>query len=345
MQNADSQSLSREFLPSNYEPWPGGHFRWSSIKDFHQAGTWADGIHTISLESGPDLDLFFHGNPLADGRKVVPVFFNGAVTARETKTGPFFSGRKIAHTANVGFIAVSDPSHNIDHSLGLSWYAGNRYQDLQASITEVLRAIASEGAHELLFIGGSGGGFASLYYGHQIGEHASVLVWNPQTSITEYDIRFAKNYFAQAFGAGAELDGDNWKPFAKDLAASFGVETEALQSKPRRLLYMQNGSDWHTPVHAVPFIQAGGFQHLGHGLYATDENHIVWAANYGVGHAPLPESILLVALSLLLNPEITVSAAAAQMVDTLAEGATALAPGWPRVAGVLPIDTELHKLS
>ena len=345
MQQAERQTQVTTFLSNDYQPWPGSHFEWSSTVDFLSQDSWGDGIHTIPIGSGPSLDLFFSGDPLGADAAVVPVFFNGAVSDRESKVGPFFSGRKIAATAGIGFIAVSDPSHNLDPSLGLAWYAGNKYQDLQNNLDAVLRGIAAKAKRELLFIGGSGGGFASLYYGNRLADKASVLVWNPQTSITEYNESFAKNYFTHAIGSGNELDGPDWKRLAKSRAFTRGIETEVLLSRPRRLLYMQNGSDWHTPVHAVPFLQAGHFEHLGHGIYAKGDNHMVWVANYGVGHAPLPENILLAALHLMLDPQKSVSEMTQDMVGTIAQGATALEKNWLRIDAVLPDGTELHDLA
>ncbi|GAA2846662.1 hypothetical protein [Paenarthrobacter ilicis] len=345
MQPVENDALAPSFLSNDYQPWPGGHFEWPSLIDFLNQESWDDGVHTIPIGAGPNLDLFFSGSPLDAETAVVPVFFNGAVSDRESKVGPFFSGRKLAAAAGIGFIAVSDPSHNLDPSLGLAWYAGNKLQDLQNSLDAILRGIASRAERELLFIGGSGGGFASLYYGNRLSQKASVLVWNPQTSITEYNETFAKNYFTRALGVGDELHGVDWKSVAKSKASTRGIQTEVLISRPRRLLYMQNGSDWHTPVHAVPFLRGGHFEHAGNGIFATDDNHQVWIANYGDGHAPLPENILLVALQLMIDADMSVSDVVNRMVESCSDGTTALGKSWLRIGDVLPDGTELHDLA
>lgn len=342
--NPVSQASGSYFVENNYEVWPGGHFEWPSIVAFLDSGSWLDGVHTVKMTAGPSLDLFFSGGPLANGTGTIPVFFNGAVSGRESKLGPFFSGRRISSMGNFGFISISDPSVNLDPSLGLAWYAGSMHQDLQVSITMILREIASRYG-ELLLIGGSGGGFASLFYGHRLGDLASALVWNPQTSVTEYNPVFVKNYISHAFGSDAGLETDGWKQIARSRAELSGVALDALKSDVRRLLYMQNGSDWHTPVHAAPFLVAGGFTHSGNGLYRTDDDHIVWVANYGTGHTPLPENVLLTAIQTMRDPQSTVQNTTERIKSSWARGAEVLAPGWPRVSHILPLNTKLHDLT
>ncbi|WP_284975494.1 hypothetical protein [Arthrobacter sp. efr-133-TYG-104] len=344
--NFPSESLRPVTVPaSNYDVWPGSHFEWDTVAHFLEGPQWRDGVHTIGLGSGPDLDIFVSGNPLEESNAVIPVFFNGAITGREDKSGPFFSGRKISAMGGFGFIAVSDPSVNLDPTLGLAWYAGNAHQSLQDSLTSLLREISARSGRELLLIGGSGGGFASLYFGHELGEAASVLVWNPQTRIIEYNPIFVKNYITKALAADADLEDSDWKRVAEHEARRFGVGLDALDCKPRRLLYMQNGTDWHTPVHAVPFLQHGDFQHRGKGLYNTDENHVVWIASYGVGHAPLPEKALLAAIQLMRDPDLSALQTTQQLKTSLAGEAAIISPGWPKVSDILPLSTELYDLT
>lgn len=288
-----------DYVPSNYDAWNVEQFRWSSIAEFLDRSQWKDGIHTIRFGHGPDLDILLHGNPLKE--RTVPVFFNGAIGERENKRGPFFSGQRIAALAGVGFIAISDPSTNLHESLGLAWYAGSRDSPLQVELTKVLRGIAQNTNSELLLIGGSGGGFASLFYGHQLGDLASVFVWNPQTDIFRYNAQFVKNYLNIAFGLIFPEHGWEQLANAAELDTNFRVE----RSMPRRLVYMQNASDWHVGSHAAPFLSANEYENCDEGVFESDENHAVFIANYGLGHAALPEGVVRTGLISLMDPKNT----------------------------------------
>ncbi|MFJ6453412.1 hypothetical protein [Paenarthrobacter sp. NPDC091669] len=288
--------MTTETRPSsNYEAWHIDLTRWDSVSEFAANGPWADGVHTISLGDGPSLDLMIVGQPHTSGA-VIPVFFNGAVSARETKTGPFFSGSRLATKGGFGFIAVSDPSLGLDPSVGLAWYAGNRYSDVQDQITAVLASIAARTERELLFIGGSGGGFASLYYGGKLSTVASAIVWNPQTEIQKYNPAFVENYMQHAWGGEENCT----------------AQTSVVGSLPKRLVYMQNANDWHVSGHTQPFLEAGHFTHRGRGVFVKD-SAVVCFASYGDGHAPLPEGPLTALIHQFLDPGTTAS----QAVDAM----------------------------
>ncbi|WP_058234074.1 hypothetical protein [Devriesea agamarum] len=301
------------FLDNRYDDWPDDHHEWGSLEEFVEANAWPDGIHTIPLGDGPALDLLFKDQPL--NAPVTPVFFNGAITGRETKHGPFFSGRGLAATGQFGFIGVSDPSVNLHESLGLAWYAGNKYGPFQDQLTRIFQRLADVSGSELLFIGGSGGGFASLYYGHRLAEKASVLVWNPQTDVLRYNPQFVKNYLSRAFDL--DLPQHGWEPAA--LAGTQGVDLSIAQSRPRRLLYMQNASDWHVQSHTAPFL-ASGYEHCGRGVFESDPHHVVQIADYGEGHAALPDTVLLSAIECFKDTAVTASAVSDRLVARRGQG-------------------------
>lgn len=294
----------QNFVANEYDAWEDAHVEWPSIAAFAAAPAWIDGIHTISLGRGPAIDLLFRGSPLEDA--VVPVFFNGAVTERESKAGPFFSGQRIAAAGGFGFIAVSDPSTNLHESLGLAWYAGHRHGSLQDELTEILAVIARRSGRELLLVGGSGGGFAALHYGHRLGESASVLVWNPQTDVLSYNPAFVRNYLQHAYDL--ELPERDWEPVARK---AFPGALTVLGSRPRRLLYTQNSTDWHIERHTRPFLD--GYVHQGHGRFEADPQHVVLVATYGQGHAALPERLVSAAIGTLRDPSASAREAAERL--------------------------------
>ncbi|MBM6621159.1 hypothetical protein JTF08_06035 [Micrococcaceae bacterium RIT802] len=93
-----SRTSTTSAMPrKNYATWRLPHVRWASIEDFAQSLSLSDGVHSILLPAGVCVDVYVSGDPFA-GTDVRPVltFFAGAVTGREAKTGPFFTGLGIA---------------------------------------------------------------------------------------------------------------------------------------------------------------------------------------------------------------------------------------------------------
>lgn len=79
-----------------------------------------------------------------------------------------------------------NPTLYLDPDLKLAWYAGSSGWDLQSLLKCVLRKIATVArSNDLIFLGGSGGGFASLYCAASF-PGSLALVWNPQTDIGAY---------------------------------------------------------------------------------------------------------------------------------------------------------------
>ncbi|MGH8242447.1 MAG: hypothetical protein ACRETY_03760, partial [Steroidobacteraceae bacterium] len=243
----------------DYGAWPYPRHLWPSVDAFLAAPLHDDGIHSIDC-GGMPLDLLFHDGPLRCRKHpVVPVFFSGAVTTRAGKHPPFFSGVGMAKAGNHPAISVADPSLALDARLGLAWYAGNALQPIQAALAAVLEGLAVRSGIELLLIGGSGGGFAALYYGYMLGSRASVLVWNPQTDWIAYEEATVRKYLTVAYPVASLPDtgGAAFREGAAVAMGSLGVVhsllpiAKAATKFPRRLVYVQNASDWHVARHAA----------------------------------------------------------------------------------------------
>ena len=287
---------------------------WRSIDEFLalDANGYGDGLHSIP---GGELTLdmlFVNASKLSDGsQKVLPVFFSGAVTARQGKPGPFFSGSGVAKTLDVAVLCLADPSLAMDPQLGLAWYAGNGRQSTQALITRVLAGIAARLDVELLLIGGSGGGFAALQFAGRLGGIASALVWNPQTDFLKYYRSSVQPYLEACFPGGTGVSSTKAGQVAK--LAREGVRHEvitayAADEMPKRLLYVQNASDtFHVERHAVPFIEGLGMRAIDQHRYATlDGNGMLWFGDWGIGHDAMPKNLLIPLVSRLLDPSIGV---------------------------------------
>ena len=208
-------------------------------------------------------------------------------------------------------ICVADSSLALDPAMTLGWYAGNARQETQALLTKVLKGIAARSEKELLLIGGSGGGFAVLYYGYALGARASVLTWNPQTDWLEYDATVARHYLAAAY---PELTlpahgSATFKALAGAFLRAHGAAhsvvpiAKAAVNVPRRLVYLQNASDWHVMRHARPFMDAFNLTDAGGGFHLTDQPQgMFWFGNWGAGHVAAPKELVEDLLQRMLDP-------------------------------------------
>lgn len=292
-----------DLFDNDYKQWNVQVHEWSAVDVFAQNSEIALGIHRIHLGEGPSLDVLVQGDICSTDWKRLPVFFNGAIAQREDKNGPFFSGRGLAASEGYGFIAISDPSTVLGKSLGLAWYAGNQFSQLQDAIVQILTTIHKTIGKDLLFIGGSGGGFAAVLYASLLGEVASAIAWNPQSDILEYNEVDVRNYFQIAFPESARriLEAEDWKTPMKVALESHRVRHEllTLPSRPQNMIVFQNYSDWHVQSHAVPFIKAWSLRDLGDSIYGDTDGRYVYIANFGEGHVSLPSKPLQVAIQML----------------------------------------------
>ncbi|GAB2892830.1 DUF6270 domain-containing protein [Neomicrococcus lactis] len=291
------------FASNDYEVWDQPIFDWASADAFDDASVIQNGIHRIGIGGGPSLDYLVSVSPETDENGPLLVFFNAAIANRDQKTPPFFSGKVLANRLNMDFLSISDPSTSLDDSLGLAWYTGNQYGNVVGALEQSLKTIAHRFGRRLLLIGGSGGGFAAIHLGGLLGELATVIAWNPQTDIFEYNADFVQRYLGIAFPEelGDSLDQSEWKVEAKERLNRRGVQTNLLSvsSKPMQAIIFQNSSDWHVAAHLAPLIESWGMENLGRGLYRTAPDVIALIANFGEGHAALPAELLIPAIHAL----------------------------------------------
>ncbi|MGY0618349.1 DUF6270 domain-containing protein [Lysobacter sp. A378] len=295
-------------LALDYTRWGSARHVWDSTSDLLAATSIADGVHSIQAEGLPLDVLMVNGARLGRATQtVLPVFFSGAVSNRDGRPGPFFSGSGIAESKGIAALCIADPTLALDPDLGLAWYAGSSRQQTQACVLELLAGLADKLQVELLLVGGSGAGFAALQLGAKLQERASVLVWNPQTDLLAYYRNAVKTYLRSAFpdeaweddpqltGAGAVMQG-------KGVSHAVHLDYAAGQL-PRRLVYLQNASDdFHVLNHAGALL-AGMTVEADEGRYRTaDERALFWFGDWAQGHEPIPKRTLGALIDLMLDP-------------------------------------------
>ncbi|WP_090817401.1 hypothetical protein [Arthrobacter sp. yr096] len=223
------------------------------------------------------------------GANTTVIILHGAIEAHHKI--PFLSGGGITAGLQANRISISDPSLILSDKLQLSWFAGNKHQRVQSVLPRIIdKVLQSHGSERVIFFGGSGGGFASLYFA-SLFPGSLAFIWNPQTDITKYHGRNVRDWATLAYG----ISEDEYDPISRipDMPV-----TDLREIYSRRVgstvLYLQNLNDeYHIERHLKPFLEV---QH-------PDNKIHVFQAAWREGHTPPPKDDLRSGLEQLVGPE------------------------------------------
>lgn len=295
-------------LALDYTPWDHRRQKWASPQELLAAASLVDGVHSVQAQGLPLDLLLVNGARLHSGAQaVLPVFFSGAVSGRDGKPGPFFSGSGLAASKGIAALCIADPSLALHPDIGLAWYAGSSQQHTQAVLHELLAGLADRLQVELLLIGGSGAGFAALHLGSRLGDRASALVWNPQTDLLAYYRNAVRTYLRGAFPGEAWQD-DARLTGAAEMMVGKGISHAVHQDYaagrlPRRLVYLQNASDdFHVLNHAGALLAGMSVEAEGNRYRTADGRALLWFGDWGQGHEPIPKQVLDALIDLMIDP-------------------------------------------
>lgn len=202
---------------------------------------------------------------------------------------PYLSGAGITAHLPVSRLSISDPSLYLDPECLIAWFAGNHLQpklqqDLTAIITKVQEVTR---APRVVFVGGSGGGFASLYFAHAI-PGARAVVWNPQTDIFQYYGGFWKQYVDSCWNGDRNSIPASACTSVVDLYRS-GVPADST------VLYLQQTSDTHhVDSHLAPFLEAT----------KDCAGLLCKLQDWSEGHVPPPKEVISESLLCAALPEV-----------------------------------------
>lgn len=281
----------------NYQQWKNLHIEWDNLDDFRNRWGGEPGVHTVIFSnSNIPVDLYANEHIKNSNFESIAVFFTGAVSARAGKKGPFFSGLGISGKNKIPMIAISDPTLDKDPELSLAWYLTGPDDRFADNLKSTLEAVYAATGKELILVGGSGGGFAALNFAAKLDCESSVLVWNPQTDIYDYAERFVKQYLRSQFNfSHASLARPDWKSYCRlrtDRVLTTSVVGRDTLTRPKRVVYLQNESDWHKDKHLKPLWNTVSQVALGSGLNELDPQHVVLVKDFASGHTPPPPSLI-----------------------------------------------------
>lgn len=245
-----------------------------SAERFIQSDHVPPGISTI-YEGGLPIDILV--SPATSPTTIV--FFHGAIERHFTL--PVLSGLGISGGLEANRVFISDPSLVLDETLLLAWYAGNAKQPhLQSTLTRILKKIVSGlGSERVVFFGGSGGGFASLFFASHF-DNSLAVAFNPQTNIEKYMARAVGDFAEKAF----RIPRNQARPLTS-LPESVTYDLADLYTKPRpvEIAYLQNLNDTHhVESHLRPFSQR----------VHPDTKFSLLLEPWNEGHTPPPKDLL-----------------------------------------------------
>lgn len=237
-----------------------------------------------------ELEYRIFNEDLIGRTKTLVVCFSGAITNRELKSGPFFSGENVAKETSLPVVAIADNSVT-KFPIALGWYAGNQQElDFQLALSEFLQELYEKYSQDIILMGGSGGGYCAIQQLTLSKVPMKAFVWNPQSSITKYYSRPLFEYVNTAFSDVINDEVTNKKE-CRDVFNSLGISHEVfIDNIPSycELIYFQNLSD-----HFIPFIGRNAINRLGKASFkGAKENVYFHVGDWGQGHAPLPASLI-----------------------------------------------------
>jgi hypothetical protein len=255
-----------------------------------------DGMHTIWGEIAP-IDFLVRLKP---GRPLILSFHDNTPRNSSVKL-PIFTGLGVIKSLDASYIALSDPSLYLHPDLKLAWFAGGDGLELQKLLPAVLgKIVALSGASDVICLGGSGGGFAALYYSAGISGSIAVA-WNPHTDIIRYNPTHVAEYGAAAFGL------ETYEATAARLPSLVDTNLAAAYADGRdnRVLYLQNNSDGYVVTQMRPFLTSLGID-VGPLPKGTKINGVVadglWLLleDWGEGHVAPPAPALSALLAAIV---------------------------------------------
>lgn len=189
----------------------------------------------ISYHRGTNdtLILFFHG-AVDQSKRIIP------------KYQSFLPDLLHCHQ-----LSISDPTLEIHPSIRSGWYIGGENMPLQAELPIILKYLFEAiGLQRRIYVGGSSGGFAALYYSLVDLESICVAV-NPQTNLSTY-LRSATSSYLDLAWNGARSFGEIDDSVFTNLIVAYGKGFKNM------VIYLQSAGDIrHYKTQMSDFCQVG----------------------------------------------------------------------------------------
>ncbi len=216
-------------------------YDFKTVDEFLEAQKISSGIQCVS--DGPlPIDMHFTAK---DSRTMIVVLHGAA--ERKVRL-PWLSGQGVTKGLVSNRLFISDPSMYLSPEMNLSWFAGNYAQPtLQHTLVQIIgHAARLSGSDRLVFLGGSGGGFAALTLSYAFPGSLAVVM-NPQINLLRYQQAAVDRYLLHCW---------NGAPFSA-LPPHIITDLHDLYGRhvPNTVAYLQNDDDKsHIDKHLHPLL-------------------------------------------------------------------------------------------
>jgi hypothetical protein len=237
--------------------WDGRHdapvIRWNTAGQFDARH--AGRVHHV-VEPGEGQDYPLRCLIQSNASDTLLVVSHGALP-REKYSLPRFEWLASLGNRAENLMFLADTALEPFDDLELAWFTGSAKDDLSSRYAELVSRTAMQlGATKVLFMGGSGGGFASLALASKT-PGSRALVFNPQTNIRRYWAKSVRQYVGRLFPEFDSANALGTLGVRTNLATRLATETAA----DHQVLYVQNDDDGHhLENHLRPFAASRGME-------------------------------------------------------------------------------------
>lgn len=263
-----------------------------------------DGIYEIIFEEKILYMRVINSKYLSQTHSIC-VCLNAAISGRDNKTPPYFSGEGISNSVGCCMISFSDPSTHIQ-GIDLGWYVGNeKWLDFQKDLVNLIEMITKHLSKKLVIFGGSGGGYASFALSKLFSQKVVIIGMNPQFDISLYPS--CNNYSTRAFPKSNISDIDNFSK-KRDKWNAFFSRNNLITSFTHRdlnplcdYILLQNWNDTHhlrlhTPL-ILPCLETLTLSKF----YGTDKNLSYFFGPWGDRHSVIWKDHIVLVLQMAIS--------------------------------------------
>lgn len=191
---------------------------------------------------------------------------------------------------------LADTVLNHSEKLTLGWFIGSESDDLTLKIANYINHIRSQlGIKKIVFVGSSGGGYASLAISTYV-RNSTVVCFTPQTNVWKFTDLHAEYLNTEAFPSYESI-----ASIHETGPTRFSL-IERYKTLPRKnkFIYINNTGDIdHTAKHFKTFAQSMGVR-LPNGRTFDQSGRFI-SFHYGDGHVPPPKHRLSEFIDLALE--------------------------------------------
>lgn len=234
----------------------------------------SNGVYVIGDSEQTQIDIMINPEPNAS---TIIFYFSPALTNSKA-TVPYFVGVDLLRGLNAHRVYLSDPALALHDDVTAGWFLGHHdLPNLQQQMHEIIKTIQTAlGARHVVFVGGSSGGFAAMYFAANH-EGSLAMVVNPQTNVLNYHQYHVARYARHAWGLRS------FEQVARDLPKRVCTNlcTPNFSPQPHHVLYLQNANDEHHVInHLAPFAR--------HPV-GTRNVRVILGQDWGMGHIAAPK--------------------------------------------------------